>query len=92
MRRLKVLLHVKDKRCHWCGIETVLYAPENGILSDRDATLDHVVSCNYRKKGEPTEIVLACYKCNNDRNKAEQKAMTTLEKYHQCFTYPTWIQ
>lgn len=61
------------KRCFWCDIVVEDYGDreEQQKLGIRDpddmATIDHVKSKYFRKKGEAVEKVLACNKCNQKR-------------------------
>jgi len=73
----RVAMWMKDKRCHWCGIETVEYPSEadfhlKGLKTPENmSTLDHLISRFHRKKGEDVEKVIACWKCNQKRAREE---------------------
>lgn len=76
----------KDPHCHWCEREVVLYYVKewgrNGYPKQPDdmATLDHIYDRfdtekreeSWRKK-DPNRHVLACYRCNHDRNEKKMK-------------------
>lgn len=66
----------KNPCCHWCGCETVINNRlDNGSQKDNAATLDHLFSnLDLRRllKGG-NKLVLACYKCNQRRNNAENR-------------------
>ena len=67
----------RDPHCRFCGVETVL--PENvpeGPIPDNMATIEHLDSRNNPDRGKfcgQERTTLACFKCNNDRNKEEVK-------------------
>lgn len=72
-----------DPHCHWCGIETVSLTHEEtkGKLPPLNmATLDHLHSrldparLEAVKPGE-CRTVLACWKCNHERGREEQKRL-----------------
>lgn len=71
----------RNPHCHWCGIETVRPPKGNmpkGEPDMRMATLDHLRSRRWSGNGKRTRdeqlaSVLACYRCNFQRNNAEQK-------------------
>ena len=63
------------KNCFWCGIPVKEYKIPNSINDDQ-ATIDHVVSRFYRKKGDNVLKVLACYRCNQARAIYENRKLT----------------
>lgn len=73
VRKQKLYLLEKYKYCYWCGILVKDYNYKS--LSSKpphdEATIDHMFSRRFRKKGERTKKVLACYKCNSERDKRE---------------------
>ena len=72
-RRLK--LWNRNPNCFWCGVETTLDTPQRAATT---ATLDHIRSryCSQRaERGEKWQrgiVVLACFRCNNERCRMEQ--------------------
>ena len=69
----KLELLAKDPHCHWCGKEVKDYGDLTGKQYPHDlATLDHLVSRFFRKKGDVVKKVLACWKCNEERSLKEQ--------------------
>lgn len=83
----------ENPHCHWCGRLTVINNKsewKHGEDHSNVATLDHLVSRleipygtnrpNLYKKAKT--MVLACWKCNNDRNRlvAEQLSKTNPER------------
>lgn len=76
-QRRKVNLMKVDPHCFYCRREVFLFKHVDGAkIPDNQATLDHVEDRVYRDnrpiKGENT--VLACVKCNGDRNRYRQMA------------------
>ena len=67
----ELLWHLGDKRCHWCGRETLLCVKP--VFNQ--ATVNHVVP---RWRGGPTRpdnCVSACFACNNKRNLDDQSRL-----------------
>ena len=68
----------RDPHCFYCGAMTVLYNPKRGeIMSYNVATVEHLRSRNHPDRLEPNDgnterTVLACNKCNNERNRQEE--------------------
>lgn len=58
----------ENPRCHWCNRSTIWWCQDSGRIPDDAATRDHVLSRNQRKPGQKTDVVLACYRCNQRRN------------------------
>lgn len=78
-RNLKLALLDAFKICFWCGIPVRDFIIPNGEQAPPDiATLDHVISRFTRQKGEWVLKVLSCYKCNQDRNVLEHRAIRKL--------------
>jgi 5-methylcytosine-specific restriction endonuclease McrA len=80
--RTRKKLWRKDKKCFYCGVIT-MEPPKNFDFKsdppDNMATVDHVYSKkDIRRllKNGKKELVLCCYKCNNDRMKRENCAMS----------------
>ena len=84
--RLKVDLHAKDPRCHWCKRVTKLICDKviKGRADPLMATIDHVVS-RYnphrwvKKKANQKRKVLACYECNHKRSVKETLSLSRAE-------------
>ena len=82
---LKVELHKKDPRCHWCKRVTKLICEPSLSRSDPlMATIDHVVSRYHihrwvRKKKNQKRRVLSCYECNQRRNNQETLCLSRAE-------------
>src|SRR5688500_8177221 len=61
----------KDSRCHWCGVETLLWQHMPGQTQpDNLATLDHLYAGNDPRRSGKVAIrqtVLACRRCNGRR-------------------------
>ena len=77
--RLKRLL-VRDKVCHWCGCEVVKGEYDVPSASNT-ATSDHVVSHAEGGSNSMGNLVLACYRCNQERGK-EQGFWIKQARYH----------
>lgn len=70
----------QDPHCHWCKCLTVWENSSAGeVEPDNLATVDHLFSrLSGKKTGDNNSkqvTVLSCKKCNQDRAKAEEKAM-----------------
>jgi len=85
-RTLKLELHKKDPRCHWCKRITKLICQPfiRGHADPLMATIDHVVS-RYnphrwvKKKKNHRRKVLACYECNHSRSVQETLCLSRSE-------------
>ncbi len=73
-----------NPHCHWCGCLTQLPAEGLGRCAprppDNQATIDHLRFRLHPQRQEPNpqmeeRTVLSCWKCNNDRNREEMKAV-----------------
>lgn len=80
----------EDPHCHYCGVETILKPNHvKGLTTpeerDRLATIDHIRPRHHPDRLKPAngEVlhVLACSKCNNERDKREL-AEKPLEWHH----------
>lgn len=82
----------RNPSCHWCGRDTMLVLrteahPHNKVPPrDDEATIDHLRSRFDPTRQEPNlnhefRRVLACWRCNNERSRAEQ-AQRPLEELH----------
>jgi len=71
--RLKIM-YKNNPYCAWCGNITILYEDHLAPLPDNAATTDHLfvrkdprrIRC--KRRGIPSQIVLACRRCNQERN------------------------
>lgn len=74
-RALKQFLVKEYRVCYFCGVSVTLYDYVEGRgLPDDAATIDHLKPRGFRKRYQIVEKVLACYKCNHDRNVKQQKS------------------
>lgn len=82
LKRRRTRLWKQDKRCYYCGIETVL--PENflsksgrlKVTPKNLATIEHLRSRlnphrTEKNKGNEIRRVLACWQCNQERGAQE---------------------
>ena len=71
-RELRLYLIDRFKNCYFCGVECKDYILEEGEPQPDDmGTIEHLRSRQYRKRHEVSPKVLACHKCNHDRNVEE---------------------
>lgn len=73
-RTLKLKLLEEYGKCFWCDKEVKDYGqqPDGWRTPNDTATLDHMVSRLFRKKGESVLKVLACSWCNTRRSQIER--------------------
>src|SRR3990167_4514858 len=69
-----------NPRCHWCGQVTVLpgYHGRMKDIKDNWATIEHLDARHSPERGMhfgEFRHVLACWKCNNERDQRETKAI-----------------
>jgi len=99
LRRRLISLWRADRRCYWCGRETVLRVfPRCAKSSVRpppscpeQATIDHLYSrlSGKRQQTYNTETtVLACYECNQRRCREEQAALPVSELHRRSGRFP----
>lgn len=97
-RRYLVRLHRRfGGMCAWCGIETVI--PPNAPTSrpaENWATRDHLRDRFNPARSEPIQrgeirIVLACWKCNNERGIAGQSGQSIMELRRRAGRFPRRI-
>lgn len=86
--RQRRYLWSKNPNCHWCGQPTVL-TYDGGVQPENLATIDHLRSRLHpsrREDAKPQERrrVLACWKCNHERGKAENDALSLDEKHRRA--------
>ena len=67
------LWHKQDGQCFWCKCDLV--PPPEGRLPKNAATIDHVVPLSRHRlrvvANAPSNLVLACWGCNQARNRAD---------------------
>lgn len=91
-------LWMRDHRCHWCGRATILVfrcfeLQKKYHVRDDEATIDHLhsrVKCDSRPQmpiGVET-TVLACSKCNNERQRRETAELPIEELWKRSGAYP----
>lgn len=96
LRRQRYRMWKENPACHWCGRETIFvenpHLQKN--LKDNTCTIDHLHSRlqpDLRRSGYNRHF-LACWKCNNDRARAEDKTLPLEEKRRRAGRYPELIQ
>ena len=66
--KIESLISIHGARCHWCGVETEGYKRKN----PRSATKEHLISAYESPTGRRVagmeNCVVACAKCNSERN------------------------
>lgn len=62
----KRLWRKQGGKCHYCGTATV--EPSSGGAADDWATLDHLVPMSEGGSHDESNLVMACYRCNQRRN------------------------
>lgn len=83
-KKRRINLWKQNPHCHWCGCVTIL--PDDILKDDHEripytenmATVDHLYTrltgLRYTMPSiNGCNTVLACNKCNNDRNRVEEK-------------------
>lgn len=82
----------KDKRCHWCKLPTVLLDRSGDKKIKRrpdEATIDHLDPRHSPERGKHEgefRRVLACLKCNGERDKQQLAAMPIQELWERGFS------
>ena len=77
-RELKLQYLAMGLKCFWCDKVVKDYGNTEAIrkaglkIPEDMATIDHMVSRYFRKKGEKVQKVLACDPCNNRRSHEEE--------------------
>lgn len=81
-RNIKLSLMNKHPFCYWCGIKVKDSNIQQfkGKADEDEATIDHMESRYFRKKGDITRKVLSCYKCNFGRSIKESRKMVLISK------------
>ena len=84
-RKQKINFWERDKRCYWCGRETILTnEPHMEAANPLMATIDHLFSRHTLQRyvsnsKNERRHVLACYECNHRRNNEEMKKIPLKE-------------
>jgi hypothetical protein len=79
----KLAMWQVDPHCYWCGRVTVIYNgyPNGKTIPIDAATIDHVYPITdprrqeFKAKGIPSPVVLACNKCNWERGSKQLEIM-----------------
>jgi 5-methylcytosine-specific restriction endonuclease McrA len=73
--RLRTLLRFcferEAGRCFWCDQPTTMTSAKE---RDCIATVDHIIPQRERGGDEPENVVLACWRCNNERGSLPAEA------------------
>jgi hypothetical protein len=81
MKRVRDRLMAADPRCHWCGTATVIPTDAH---NPNAATVDHVRprrTCKSQAEYDsPTNHVLACFECNQERDRVDYALMEHLRQ------------
>jgi hypothetical protein len=86
---LRITLWNRDCHCYWCKRETFLFSPADWANKHKRphrslATIDHILSRRMADSKEEhrsrANIVISCYKCNQDRNNEECKLRSATEE------------
>lgn len=69
-------LWLRDPHCYYCGVETIFDFDRKGPVPPNFATIDHLRPRHHPLRREPAKNgevrhVLACFKCNNERDTRE---------------------
>lgn len=82
LARRRMKLWLEDDRCRFCRKPTILaqFSTAEVVARNRDrtATIEHLDSRynpNRGKSENEERTTLACWRCNNDRNKIEQESI-----------------
>lgn len=84
LQRQRERFWLQDPHCHWCGIKTVLKPCHvKGSITQEErntiATIDHLHPRYHPDRLKPEDgtkrHVLACWKCNNDRDTQERAVL-----------------
>ena len=95
--RRNKLWRLRGGLCHWCGIKTVLpqFLPKGrGTQPGHMATLDHLDDRLSGRRGSFTgkgveRTVLSCLKCNSERGKESEAALSKAELQYRAKRQPT---
>lgn len=63
--------------CWWCSRQMTLARNSDGTIPKRFATFEHIVRRVDGGVGLPNNIVLACRKCNNERDTGDGAMVPT---------------
>lgn len=94
-QRLKYLKE-RVKRCWYCKTKLVYYPLKKGeSIPDNYATIEHLNSKLQYPDGRPKiwgkkrTLVVACFKCNNERGKKENSQLSKEELWERSGSYPS---
>lgn len=96
LKRRRKRLWEADPCCYWCRRPTILLNVPGGQLPENAATIDHLRSKFDPTRGQPIRgrwdfrYVLACWKCNNERARIEEKFLPKAELWRRSNHYPLW--
>jgi hypothetical protein len=89
-------LMAKDPHCYWCGKEVIYFKTNGGRVPNNFATIDHLYSKLSGKRFDPKRkqktLVLACYKCNQERARKEDIELTNLDRWIRGNYFPKWLR
>jgi hypothetical protein len=76
MNARRVRMWEQNRKCHWCGIDTVL-----SLAGKRTATIDHLYPRYHpERRYRHGEVVLACSGCNQRRDRDDHWSFTLEER------------
>jgi 5-methylcytosine-specific restriction endonuclease McrA len=75
----------ENPHCYYCGVLTIWVTRSGGKAKSNEATIEHLRSRYHKDRREPAgknerRLVLACYKCNHEKNEEEQKSVPIEER------------
>lgn len=86
LKKRRERLLEKDPHCHWCNIEVIFFSlKKHQVTPDNYATIDHLNTRYYKRRrqqfssGQVQTCVLACNKCNWERNEEETQSLSIEE-------------
>lgn len=94
-KRRRDNLMAADPHCFYCRTEVVYYPLErHERMPDNFATIDHVNTRLAYPEGRPLngDTVLACHRCNSDRNKVELRLMPKEELWRRSGRMPVELR
>lgn len=80
-KRVEKLMAI-NPHCHWCGCKVIKLKGLSGQQPDNYATLDHLRHKLDPNRGRDSKesTVLACYRCNQKRNREFFNSLTKEQK------------
>ena len=83
VRKMKIKLFIKSKgRCAYCHCKVIIPEPlHGGIQFKNTATLDHVYQKWDIRRAICKDVVLCCFKCNQERNHEDMENVLSNYKY-----------